>query len=217
MVEEEEERCCSTVPVSVYTDPPFYIHPLFLFSLFFCPKKNEKKKTRVIIPCSHNINLKTAGRDRTGVLAALLLALCRTPRALIAHDYLLTRIGVEPHRDFLFTSFFGTSAAKSEAKFEATRGVGKMGAEEKKKKEETKAGGLRELCEVRESSILAFLDWMDEEWGSACEGGRSVGGEEQHDEEEEKETASGVRGWLIDEMGFDDGNLDRIVERLRSE
>lgn len=87
-----------------------------------------------------------------------------------------------------------------------------MGAEEKKTKVEIKAGGLRELCEVRESSILAFLDWMDEEWGSACEGGRSVEGEEQHEGEE---TASGVRGWLIDEMGFESGDLDRIVERLR--
>lgn len=93
--------------------------------------------------------------------------------------------------------------------------MGKTGAEEKKKKEETKAGGLRELCEVRESSILAFLDWMDEEWGGACGGGRSVGGEERHDDEE-GETAPGVRGWLIDEMGFEDGDLDRIVERLRS-
>ena len=87
-----------------------------------------------------------------------------------------------------------------------------MRAEEKKTKVETKAGGLRELCEVRESSILAFLDWMDEEWGIACEGGRSVEGEEPHEKEE---TASGVRGWLIDEMGFEDSDLDRIVERLR--
>ena len=91
-----------------------------------------------------------------------------------------------------------------------------MGAEETKTKVETKAGGLRELCEVRESSILAFLDWMDEEWGSACERGRSVGGKEQREEEEEEEeTAPGVRGWLIDEMMFEDGDLDRIVERLR--
>lgn len=207
--EEKEERCCSTVPVSVYT---FYIHPLLSFLFVFSSQK--KPPSRVFLPCSHNPNLKTAGRDRTGVLAALLLALCRTPRALIAHDYLLTRIGVEPHRDFLFTSLFGTSAAKSkaEAEAEAARGVGKTGAEEEK----TKAGGLRELCEVRESSILAFLDWMDEEWGGACEGGRSVGGEERHDDEE-GETAPGVRGWLIDEMGFEDGDLDRIVERLRSE
>ena len=53
---------------------------------------------------------------------------------------------------------------------------------------------------------------MDEEWGIACEGGRSVEGEEPHEKEE---TASGVRGWLIDEMGFEDSDLDRIVERLR--
>ncbi len=87
-----------------------------------------------------------AGRDRTGVLAAILLALCRTPRALIACDYLLPRVGIEPHRVYLFQNFFRISVSSASAA-EATRGI---------KKE--KAAGLQEMCEVHESSKLAFPD-----------------------------------------------------------
>ena len=185
---EEEERYCSTVPVS---NIHRILQPLFSSHSSFFLSSQPKKKTstqRFVPPILTPISSQTAGRDRTGVLTALLLALCRTPRALIAHDYLLTRIGIEPHRAFLFANFFGTSA-NPEA----------IDAGEKKT---DKARGFRELCEVRESSILSFLDWMDEEWG----GGRSSSS---------ARCESGVRGWLIDEKGFEDGDLDRIVERLR--
>ncbi|KAF8859968.1 hypothetical protein BDZ45DRAFT_801212 [Acephala macrosclerotiorum] len=43
----------------------------------------------------------TAGKDRTGVLSALILALLDTPSETIAQDYALTRIGVEPFRMYL--------------------------------------------------------------------------------------------------------------------
>ncbi|CAO2658668.1 Nn.00g063910.m01.CDS01 [Neocucurbitaria sp. VM-36] len=43
----------------------------------------------------------TAGKDRTGVLAALLLSLAGASRDLIAYDYALTRVGVEPSRELL--------------------------------------------------------------------------------------------------------------------
>ncbi|OBT83262.1 hypothetical protein VE02_07605 [Pseudogymnoascus sp. 03VT05] len=45
-----------------------------------------------------------AGKDRSGVLAALILQLVGVPRDLIAHDYLLTRVGTEPARQSLFSS-----------------------------------------------------------------------------------------------------------------
>ena len=128
-----------------------------------------------------------AGRDRTGVLAALLLALCRTPRALIARDYLLTRIGIEPHRDYLFQNMFGTSISSARAA-EAAEGT-----------EKEKTAAMREICEVRESSILAFLDWMDEKWG---DGGHA------------EDTVPGVHGWLAGEMGFADADADKIIARL---
>lgn len=43
----------------------------------------------------------TAGKDRTGVLAALILSLVGVPDEDIAFDYALTRIGFEPQREFL--------------------------------------------------------------------------------------------------------------------
>ena len=43
----------------------------------------------------------TAGKDRTGVLAALILSLVGVPDEDISFDYALTRIGFEPQRDFL--------------------------------------------------------------------------------------------------------------------
>lgn len=42
-----------------------------------------------------------AGKDRTGVLAAILLALAGASNDLIALDYALTRVGIEPAREML--------------------------------------------------------------------------------------------------------------------
>ncbi|KAA6410174.1 MAG: hypothetical protein FRX48_05595 [Lasallia pustulata] len=126
----------------------------------------------------------TAGRDRTGVLAALVLALCHTPRAVIAQEYILTRIGIEPFRNYLFEQFFGMSV-------ENAAGAGM---------EKGLAGpGVLEMCETRETSILGFLDWMDEKWGDV--------GNQGH-------TCPGVHGWFIKEMGFEDSDRDKIEARL---
>ena len=65
--------------------------------------------------------------------------------------------------------------------------------------EKDKIAGVREMCEVHESSILAFLDWIDEKWG-----GRGRMGD----------TVPGVHGWLVGQMGFEEGDRDRIVARL---
>ena len=43
----------------------------------------------------------TAGKDRTGVLAALILGLANVDIEYINHDYALTRVGMEPARSFL--------------------------------------------------------------------------------------------------------------------
>ncbi|EIW76320.1 hypothetical protein CONPUDRAFT_43480, partial [Coniophora puteana RWD-64-598 SS2] len=41
----------------------------------------------------------TAGKDRTGIVAALILKLCGVSDDAIAHDYALTRVGREPDRE----------------------------------------------------------------------------------------------------------------------
>jgi len=43
----------------------------------------------------------TAGKDRTGTLAALILSLAGVPDDHIAFDYALTRVGIEPQKEFL--------------------------------------------------------------------------------------------------------------------
>lgn len=86
-----------------------------------------------------------AGKDRTGVLAALILRLGGSSREAIIHDYVLTRIGVEPHRESLTKKlqlFVGNNA-----QLEGT--------------------GMLALCSVPANAMGAFLSAMDE----AFEGG----------------------------------------------
>lgn len=45
--------------------------------------------------------LSEAGKDRTGILAAHILSLVKTPQKYIAYDYVLTRIGIELFREYL--------------------------------------------------------------------------------------------------------------------
>ncbi|KAL4887270.1 protein-tyrosine phosphatase-like protein [Aspergillus karnatakaensis] len=55
----------------------------------------------------------SAGKDRTGVLAALIHRLAGSPDEAIVHDFTLTRVGVEPGRKALLTmmqSLYGESA-----------------------------------------------------------------------------------------------------------
>ncbi|EEQ28874.1 hypothetical protein McanMca71_001062 [Microsporum canis] len=49
----------------------------------------------------------TAGKDRTAVAISLLLSLAGVPQEAITHDYVLTRIGVEPVRDILLAKMTG--------------------------------------------------------------------------------------------------------------
>lgn len=48
-----------------------------------------------------------AGKDRTGVTAAIILALAGLPKDYITREYALTRIGVEPVRDLLTMKLTG--------------------------------------------------------------------------------------------------------------
>jgi len=52
------------------------------------------EKGGVLFHCS-------AGKDRTGVLAAIIMGLAGCPENVIADDYALTRLGIEPHREAL--------------------------------------------------------------------------------------------------------------------
>lgn len=86
-----------------------------------------------------------AGKDRTGVLAALILLLVETPSEAIVHDYLLTRVGVEPVRDVLIAAFqASTAGGPTMDDF-----------------------GVRSIAGVREGSMVAFIKAVDEAFGGA--------------------------------------------------
>ncbi|KAH7401610.1 protein-tyrosine phosphatase-like protein [Pyrenochaeta sp. MPI-SDFR-AT-0127] len=85
----------------------------------------------------------TAGKDRTGVLAALLLSLAGASRDVIAHDYSLTRVGIEPSRELLL---------------QMLRLWNKDWAPE--------TPGMHEFVQVKSEFILGFLDAVQDIYGS---------------------------------------------------
>ncbi|KAF7930120.1 hypothetical protein EAE99_004313 [Botrytis elliptica] len=88
----------------------------------------------------------TAGKVRTGVVAALILAFFGASKEEITLDYALTRIGTEPHRESLLQ--------------EMSKWVGEKDLEQP---------GLDDLSSVKGENIIAFLIWMNAEWGSDVE------------------------------------------------
>ncbi|GES56964.1 tyrosine phosphatase [Aspergillus terreus] len=85
----------------------------------------------------------SAGKDRTGVLAALLMGLAGAPDAAIAAEYSLTRIGMEPQKELLSRIFL-------------------------KSKPDWKVGapGFSEFVNVKASYMLEFLDALRARYGS---------------------------------------------------
>jgi hypothetical protein len=72
-------------------------------------------------------------------------------------------------------------------------------------KNELAEPGVLEMCETWGTTILGFLDWMDERWGDVAGEGR---------EGKEDGIYPGVYGWLIKEMGFEEGDLEKIRSNL---
>ncbi|PLB48618.1 hypothetical protein P170DRAFT_446492 [Aspergillus steynii IBT 23096] len=87
----------------------------------------------------------TAGRDRTGVLAALILRLVDTPLEDITHDYALTRIGIEPVRSSLLSKLKGHVGDSHES------------------------AGLLGLARQKAGAIGAFIEVFELEFGSTQE------------------------------------------------
>lgn len=90
----------------------------------------------------------TAGKDRTGVLAALIHALLESPEEAIARDYELSRIGVEPFRERLVQTLL--------------QQLGRTGKVDEP--------GLVEMGGSRGPAILAFLNSLDDKYASAVNG-----------------------------------------------
>ena len=83
-----------------------------------------------------------AGRDRTGVIAGLLLILAGASEETVSLDYLLSRIGTEPVRTKLIQfAVAGTNASSQEEP------------------------GFHNLISLRESCWKAFTEGVQQEYG----------------------------------------------------
>lgn len=90
----------------------------------------------------------TAGKDRSGVLAALILCLAGSPREAIIHDYTLTRIGMEAHRPSLTKIL----------QFHTGSGAG------------PESIGMLQLCNVRANAMVGFLPAIEISFEGGVEG-----------------------------------------------
>jgi protein tyrosine/serine phosphatase len=84
----------------------------------------------------------TAGKDRTGIAAALILSLLGVPKDAIGTEYSLTRVGIEPARGMLLEALkrgtFGVSMDDSR---------------------------LVALSECKPETMVEFLNRVEEKWG----------------------------------------------------
>ncbi|KAI9932439.1 hypothetical protein ASPWEDRAFT_22222 [Aspergillus wentii DTO 134E9] len=83
-----------------------------------------------------------AGKDRTGVLASIILSLAGVPDSEIAKDYALTRIGIESQREFLLQLFLKYYPGWTD-----------------------EAPGVQEFFAIKQSYMLSFLDAARKEYG----------------------------------------------------
>ncbi|KAI1840813.1 hypothetical protein JX265_006945 [Neoarthrinium moseri] len=84
----------------------------------------------------------TAGRDRTGVISGLLLALAGASPDVVTFDYLLSRIGTEPVRQFLLGVAMAGTKAQSEEQ-----------------------PGFYNLCSLKAESWAAFVKGVQRDYG----------------------------------------------------
>lgn len=96
----------------------------------------------------------TAGKDRTGVLAALILLLINRPHDEIINDYIITRAGLESARENLMEAF--------------AVNMGPDGLDVSQLSPE--ALGMLELCGVRASAMAAFLKFFESTYVNGIEG-----------------------------------------------
>ncbi|KAK2769774.1 hypothetical protein FQN53_005916 [Emmonsiellopsis sp. PD_33] len=90
----------------------------------------------------------TAGKDRTGMLAALILNLVGCPTDLIAKDYTLTRVGIEPVREVLTKDLLGSNDPNSEVVLKKLTAVGS----------------------VFYGTMVAFVEFLEREFDGGAEG-----------------------------------------------
>lgn len=124
----------------------------------------------------------TVGKDRTGVFAALLLALCGVPAGVIVWDYALTTAGLGSWREHLIKRLMSGAGGELAA--------GSASGENGEEKRAPTRQEAEQIIGSHAEDMRAFLDEVVEaKFGSA-------------------------RAYFKEFCGFDDGQLDAIVNTL---
>lgn len=131
----------------------------------------------------------TVGKDRTGVLSALILSLLNASPEAITHDYALTRVIVEPFCEHLFKQLLPQTAPNvmPGLKPETWKSLDQPGSEA--------------MCSVRRQNMLEFVKSMNEKWESGAE-------------LEVDDIYQGVVGYLTQELGLSVQDLRKIRAEL---
>lgn len=99
--------------------------------------------------CEIDADRLSAGKDRTGVISALILDLMGVPAEQIGLEYALTRIGTEPFREKLLPAALKSFGANP------TEGV------------DLSRPGMRELLGTRAEVMVDFVGHLQREYGGA--------------------------------------------------
>ncbi|GKU07837.1 unnamed protein product [Fusarium langsethiae] len=103
----------------------------------------------------------TVGKDRTGVMTALILELMGAPVQLIAEEYALTRIGVEPFREKLWPavieSYGGPVASDQQLNHAAPV----------QRSLNIKSPGLRDMLGIASEVMVGFIEQLRNKYGGA--------------------------------------------------
>ncbi|KAF6839995.1 tyrosine phosphatase [Colletotrichum musicola] len=84
----------------------------------------------------------TAGKDRTGVICALILSLCGVSDEVVAHEYSLTHIGLQDRREEIINQLLATDALKGNPE------------------------GARRMLGCRKENMIATLSMIRHDYGS---------------------------------------------------
>ncbi|VUC27261.1 unnamed protein product [Clonostachys rosea] len=107
--------------------------------------KTAKEDDAILFHC-------TGGKDRTGVMAALILDLMGAPAEMIAEEYALTRIGTEPFREALLPAFI-KSLATPGGEGNTYDGI--------------ETPGLRQLLSSSKEVMVDFVERLRSKYGGA--------------------------------------------------
>ncbi|KAK0371536.1 tyrosine phosphatase [Colletotrichum limetticola] len=110
-------------------------HPNDPFHTILSHLASTEPPTPLLIHC-------TAGKDRTGIICALILSLCGVSDEVVAHEYSLTDIGLQDRREEIIQHLLATEAMKGNPE------------------------GARRMIGSRKENMLATLAALREEYGS---------------------------------------------------